>query len=92
MNILYKVVHDIGFIVWDASVTAINLVTPNKRKGHVVPEGHPGFGGEWPEYIAPKEGDSRCSCPALNALANHGDYIPSLSNSFSLIITFIQLM
>jgi len=29
-------------------------------------------GGDWPEYIAPGDGDSRCSCPALNAMANHG--------------------
>jgi hypothetical protein len=26
----------------------------------------------WPEYIPPKDGDSRCSCPALNVMANHG--------------------
>jgi len=39
---------------------------------HVTPAGHPGEGGKWPEYIAPKEGDSRCSCPGLNAMANHG--------------------
>ncbi|EEB86743.1 hypothetical protein MPER_16186, partial [Moniliophthora perniciosa FA553] len=33
--------------------------TPNLKKGHVVAEGCPGFGGKWPEYIPPKEGDSR---------------------------------
>ncbi|KAF5350438.1 hypothetical protein D9756_008663 [Leucocoprinus leucothites] len=72
MNILFKIVHDLVFFAWDASLTAVNVVTPKKKKGHVVPKGHPGFGGQWPEYVAPKEGDSRCACPALNALANHG--------------------
>ncbi|KAF8719041.1 hypothetical protein AX14_011541 [Amanita brunnescens Koide BX004] len=38
----------------------------------MVAEGHPGHGGKWPEFIPPKDGDSRCACPALNALANHG--------------------
>ncbi|THU95604.1 Cloroperoxidase [Dendrothele bispora CBS 962.96] len=57
---------------WDALLAAINLVTPSLKPGHIVPKGSPGEGGKWPEYIAPKEGDSRCACPALNALANHG--------------------
>jgi hypothetical protein len=48
--------------------------------GHVTPEGEPGAGGNWPEYIPPKEGDSRCCCPALNALANHGESYDSPSN------------
>ncbi|KAF8352012.1 Chloroperoxidase [Amanita rubescens] len=47
---------------WDALLELSNQVLPKRKKGHVVPE----------EYIAPKEGDSRCACPALNALANHG--------------------
>lgn len=72
MSVLFKVVHDLAFFTWDAGLTLVNLVTPNKPKGHVVPEGHPGFGSKWPEYVPPKEGDSRCSCPALNAMANHG--------------------
>ncbi|PBL03128.1 Cloroperoxidase [Armillaria gallica] len=59
-------------LTWDVGLFTLNLLTPNLKPGHVVPEGHPGAGGSWPEYIAPKEGDSRCSCPALNALANHG--------------------
>ena len=45
---------------------------PKRKVGHVVLEGHPGFGGEWPEFKPPQDGDSRCACPALNALANHG--------------------
>jgi hypothetical protein len=57
---------------WDALTELTNQVLPKRKEGHVVPEGHPGFGGKWPEYIPPKDGDSRCCCPALNALANHG--------------------
>lgn len=58
---------------WDVLLTLLNTVTPSRPVGHVIPEGHPGYGGQWPEYIAPTEGDSRCSCPALNAMANHGE-------------------
>jgi hypothetical protein len=50
-----------------------NLLTPKKSLAKIVPEGHPGFEGKWPEYIPPKVGDSRCSCPGLNAMANHGE-------------------
>lgn len=57
---------------WDALLELSNQVLPKRKKGHVVPEGHPGCGGNWPEFIPPGEGDSRCACPALNALANHG--------------------
>ncbi|KAI0062473.1 chloroperoxidase-like protein [Artomyces pyxidatus] len=62
----------ISVLLWDFSLGFVNVITPSKKLGHVVPEGHPGAGGVWPEYIPPREGDSRCSCPALNALANHG--------------------
>ncbi|TFK52928.1 heme-thiolate peroxidase [Heliocybe sulcata] len=60
-----------GFIfVWDAGLALLNLVLPNKRPGNVVPLGK---GGIWPTYQPPRaKSDSRCSCPALNALANHG--------------------
>jgi len=57
---------------WDALLELSNQVLPKRKEGHVVPEGHPGFGGIWPEYIPPNEGDSRCCCPGLNAFANHG--------------------
>ncbi|KAF8352008.1 Chloroperoxidase [Amanita rubescens] len=57
---------------WDALLELTNQVLPKRKEGHVVPEGHPGFGGIWPEYIPPKDGDSRCCCPGLNAFANHG--------------------
>ncbi|KAJ2919751.1 heme-thiolate peroxidase, partial [Candolleomyces efflorescens] len=58
--------------LWDLGCTLANQVLPLRKVGSVTPEGHPGAGGKWPEYLPPKEGDSRCSCPALNALANHG--------------------
>lgn len=56
----------------DATLTVLNIVTPNLPEGKVIPKGHSGFMGEWPEYVPRMEGDSRCSCPALNAMANHG--------------------
>jgi len=49
-----------------------NLVVPKRKEGQVVLEGFHGFQGKWPEHKKPAEGDSRCCCPALNALANHG--------------------
>lgn len=61
-----------GLMLWDIGLTLINTLTPKKKVGHVVAEGKPGHKGIWPEYIPPKEGDSRSSCPALNALCNHG--------------------
>ncbi|KAG6901826.1 hypothetical protein C0995_007533 [Termitomyces sp. Mi166 len=66
------IVQFIGLAVWDVSLTLVNLVTPKRKVGKVTPAGHPGADGKWPEYIPAKEGDSRCSCPALNAMANHG--------------------
>jgi len=65
--------QDLGVFTWDFGLMLLNLVTPSRKSGHVTPEGHPGAGGKWPEYIPPTDGDSRCSCPALNALANHGN-------------------
>ena len=64
--------QDIGVLTWDFGLFLLNLVTPNLKVDHVTPQGHPGADGKWPEYIPPKDGDSRCCCPALNALANHG--------------------
>ena len=61
----------IGVLTWDFGLFLLNLVTPN-RKIDVTPQEQPGADGKWPEYVPPKDGDSRCSCPALNALANHG--------------------
>jgi len=62
----------VGIFSWDIVLTLYNLVTPNLAQGTVVPAGHPGAGGKWPEYVQPKDGDSRSACPALNAMANHG--------------------
>lgn len=75
MGIVHKVTNtllNVYIFSWDALLSLLNLVLPNKPIGKVTPKGHPGFGGEWPEYVPRKEGDSRCSCPALNAMANHG--------------------
>ena len=66
------ILANVALFLVDTSLLLYNLITPDRRKGHVIPKGCPGFGGKWPEYIPPREGDSRGSCPALNALANHG--------------------
>ncbi|KAG1722646.1 heme-thiolate peroxidase aromatic peroxygenase [Suillus paluster] len=63
---------NIGIMSWDVLLTLLNLVRKKRRIGHVTPKGHPGYGGHWPEFRPPQETDSRCSCPALNAMANHG--------------------
>ncbi|KZT32570.1 Cloroperoxidase [Sistotremastrum suecicum HHB10207 ss-3] len=59
-----------GYVfTWDFGLTFINLVTPNKKSRiGTLSEGE----SLWPPYVPPQEGDSRCSCPALNAMANHG--------------------
>jgi len=57
---------------WDTILAFANLILPRRPVARIVPEGHPGFEGKWPEHVPAKEGDSRCSCPALNAMANHG--------------------
>jgi len=75
MNILSSVsnvFYDAGIMTWDLFLTLGNLVRFSRPVGKVTPEGYPGYGGYWPEYRSPIEGDSRCSCPALNAMANHG--------------------
>lgn len=77
IGLLSKVVDILivaGITIWDLALILYNLVAPEREVGKVTPAGCPGAGGKWPEYIAPKEGDSRCSCPALNAMANHGAY------------------
>jgi hypothetical protein len=60
----------------DFSITLYNLVAPKKAPGKVTI-----CGGSRPKYIPPTDDDIRCSCPALNALANHGNVhssIPSI--------------
>jgi len=62
-----------GYVfAWDFGLFLLNLVSFKRKVGKVTLQGHPGFGGVWPEYIAPKDTDSRSACPALNALSNHG--------------------
>lgn len=63
---------DAGTMSWDVILTLFNLVGRKRPIDDVTPEGHPGYGGHWPEFRPPQETDSRCSCPGLNALANHG--------------------
>lgn len=63
---------DLSVIAWDNVIALLNLVTPKIKEGEVVPGGAPGHHGAWPEYVPPKEGDSRSACPMLNAMANHG--------------------
>jgi len=75
MGIIHNIANTIwngGIVTWDTLLVFLNLLLPNKAIGNVVPKGHPGYKGEWPEYIPRKDTDSRCSCPAINALANHG--------------------
>jgi len=65
-------IKNLYIFAWDFVLEVINVLTPNWRRGHVTPRGTPGARGKWPQYVAPMEGDSRSSCPALNAMANHG--------------------
>jgi len=72
MAFIVKAIQDAGVFAYDASLTLKNSFAAPRPIGKVTPEGHPGFDGKWPAFVPPKEGDSRCSCPALNAMANHG--------------------
>ena len=74
-SILFETLFFAGIITWDLSLVLVNLLTFKRKIASVTPKGHPGAGGNWPEYIPPRDGDSRCSCPALNAMANHGTFI-----------------
>lgn len=65
----------VGLMGWDFSLALVNLITFKRKVGRVTPKGLPGEGGVWPEYSPPREGDSRCSCPGLNAMANHGSLL-----------------
>ncbi|KAI6126794.1 Chloroperoxidase [Pisolithus sp. B1] len=70
--VIYKIFLYSCIGVWDVVLSFGNLVRFKRPVGKVTPEGHPGYGGYWPEYRPEKEGDSRCCCPGLNAMANHG--------------------
>ncbi|KAG2346941.1 Cloroperoxidase [Suillus weaverae] len=69
---LSRCFFDVGIMSWDVLLTLSNLVRRKLPIGHVIAGGHPGYGGHWPEFIPPQVTDSRCSCPAFNAMANHG--------------------
>ena len=75
MGILNKIAGffiQIFVISWDFSLFLINFLTPSRKAGQVIPPNVSGHNLIWPEYIPPKDGDSRSACPMLNALANHG--------------------
>ena len=71
---IYKFFLYSGIFTLDVTLALLNLVWFKYPVGKVTQEGHPGYGGYWPEHRPPQEGDSRCSCPALNTLANHGKH------------------
>lgn len=75
MGVLGKVgegMVDLSVMAWDSVIALMNLLSPRLAEGEVVPRGAPGHRGSWPEFVPPKEGDSRSACPMLNAMANHG--------------------
>ncbi|KAK3618861.1 hypothetical protein LTR56_024375 [Elasticomyces elasticus] len=89
MGIMGKVgggIVDLSVIAWDNVIAVMNLFAPKLKKSEVVPRGAPGHRGSWPEYVPPKDGDSRSACPMLNAMANHG-ILPHDGKN----ITFAQL-
>ena len=67
-----QLAQTLGVATWDLYLAFLNVVSPSRKVGHVTLAGHPDFDGKWPEYVTPKEGDSRSACPGLNAMANHG--------------------
>ncbi|KAF2029930.1 Cloroperoxidase [Setomelanomma holmii] len=69
---LTKPFVDIFVLTWDFQLFLLNLIIPSHKPNTVVPAHAPGHHGQWPLYVAPKDGDSRSACPMLNALANHG--------------------
>jgi hypothetical protein len=74
LSTMSRLLFNVGILSWDILLTLSNLMRRNCRISHVTPEGHPGYGRYWPKYMPPKETDSHCSCLALNAMANHGEW------------------
>jgi hypothetical protein len=75
MGILNKITGffiDIFVFSWDFFLLILNILIPSLKSGHVVPLHAEGHNLTWPEYVPPKEGDSRSACPMINAMANHG--------------------
>ncbi|KAK9760451.1 hypothetical protein K7432_015501, partial [Basidiobolus ranarum] len=69
---LSEIIWNIVVLSWDAALFFLNIILPKRKVGHVIPKNAKGHGGIWPEYVSPKEGDSRSACPMINAMANHG--------------------
>jgi len=69
---LDKLLTFIVFFIWDTTLFFLNLILPKYKPGTFIPPGKPGHDGNWPEFVPPKEGDSRSACPMINAMANHG--------------------
>ena len=65
---LLKVFTDLFVMTWDLWLAALNIILPQHKSGHVVAAGVPGHNGKWPQYVAPRKGDSRSACPMLNAM------------------------
>jgi hypothetical protein len=75
MGVLNKIASffiNLFIFAWDFGLAILNLLTPSLKPGHVVPSHAAGHNLNWPEYVPPKDGDSRSACPMLNAMANHG--------------------
>lgn len=75
LNSISNAFYDTYILIWDLFLTLGNIVRFSRPVGKVTPEGHPGYGGYWPEFKPPQEGDSRSCCPGLNAMANHGMFV-----------------
>lgn len=78
----------VGLLICDLGLTLYNVFAPLRPANRVVPDHCAGAGGLWPRYVAPSGADSRSACPALNAMANHGEPVsfitikaPSLTRS-----------
>ena len=75
MGILHKIAGffiNIFVFAWDFGLFILNILTPSLKPGNVIPLHATGHHLTWPEYVPPKDGDSRSPCPMLNAMANHG--------------------
>lgn len=75
MTVLNKVSGffiNLAVLGWDFGLFILNILTPSHKAGQVIPQHAAGHNLTWPEYVPPKDGDSRSACPMLNAMANHG--------------------
>ena len=75
---LLKVFTDLFVMTWDLWLAALNILLPQHKSGHVVAAGVPGHNGKWPQYVAPRKGDSRSACPMLNAMVRQLLWQPPL--------------